>query len=226
MKKILGIFIISVVSLGAYSQDEMEMESGEKHFVLKYCPTQLVAGEFNFSYEQRLARMVSLELEIGPTISQFGLNFGNQQLWQGDIWGFDAVDDNANAAIGFHASLAPRFYPMAQENDMRGLYISPVFKYRRYNYTNEDMNGMLDDARSNIDQLILRFNMGFQFWPGNGHFSLDMFFGVGLSTYNIKGQNVNSFVNDQGMVESSWSSYSDTGIRFNAATGVRFGFGM
>lgn len=226
MKKILGIVIVSVVSFGAYSQDEMEMESNEKNFVLKFCPTQLVAGEFNFSYEQRVARMVSLELEIGPTISQFGLNFGNQQLWQGDIWGFDAIDDEANSAIGFHASLAPRFYPMSQDRELKGLYISPVFKYRKYNYVNEDMNGMLDDAKSNIDQLILRFNMGFQFWPGNGNFSLDMFFGVGLSTYNINGRYVNTYVDDQGFVQSAWSSYTDTGIRFNAATGIRFGFGM
>ncbi|MNJ86271.1 hypothetical protein D3C87_37620 [compost metagenome] len=226
MKKILGIFIISVISFGAYSQDEMEMESGEKRFVLKFCPTQLVAGEFNFSYEQRIARMVSLELEIGPTISQFGLNFGNQRLWQGEIWGFDAIDEDADPAIGIHASIAPRFYPASEDNQLKGLYISPVFKYRRYNYTNKDLNYMMTDGRSSIDQMMFRFNMGFQFWPGNGNFSLDMFFGVGLSTFNIKGQQSYSYIDDQGIVQSYWTSYSDTGIRFNLATGVRFGFGM
>lgn len=226
MKKILGILIVSVVSFGAYSQDEMEMDSGEKNFVLKYCPTQLVAGEFNFSYEQRIARMISLELEVGPTISQFGLNFGNQRLWQGDLWDFNGIDTDANAAIGFHVSLAPRFYPTSEDNQLKGLYLSPVFKFRRYNYVNEDMNDILDDAKSNVDQMMFRFNMGFQFWPGNGNFSLDMFFGVGLSTFNIKGQYIDNYVDNQGNVQSNWRSYTDSGIRFNAATGIRFGFGM
>ena len=46
----------------------------------------MVAGEINFSYEQRVARKISLELEMGPTISQFGLSLGNQRLWQNMIF--------------------------------------------------------------------------------------------------------------------------------------------
>jgi hypothetical protein len=227
MKNLIGIILLSAVSFGTYSQEETEY-SGDKNFVLKFCPTQLVAGEFNFSYEQRIARIISLELEIGPTISQFGLNFGNQRLWQGDLglWNYDAIDVNANAAIGFHASLAPKFYPASEDNELKGLYLAPMLKFRRYNYVNEDDGGILSDAKSNIDQFIFRFNMGFQFWPGDGNFSLDMYFGVGLGTFNIHGQRYDNYVNDQGYVETKWTPYSDNGIRFNAATGIKFGFGM
>lgn len=227
MKKLLGFIIFSTVSIGAYSQ-EVEEYSGDKNFVLKFCPTQLAAGEFNFSYEQRIGRIISLELEVGPTISQFGLNFGNQRLWQGDLglWNFDAIDQNANSSVGFHASLAPRFYPASEDNQLKGLYLAPVFKFRKYNFTNEDISGVLDDAKSNIDQLIFRFNMGFQFWPGDGNFSLDMYFGVGLSTFNLRGQYIDSYVDNQGNAQSRWASYTDSGIRFNAATGIKFGFGM
>ncbi len=225
MKKLLGIIILTAVSFGTYSQEETE-GSGEKKFVLKFCPTQLVAGEFNFSYEQRIARIFSLELEVGPTISQFGLNFGNQRLWRSDIWEFDPINENAEAAIGFHVSLAPKFYPTSEDNQLKGLYLSPVFKYRTYNFTNEDVTGNLDDARSSLSQAIFRFNMGFQFWPGDGNFSVDMYFGVGLSTFTIKDQYVDSYVDNQGYVQSQWTSTSDTGIRMNVATGLKFGFGM
>lgn len=229
MKKIIGIIIVSIVSFGAYSQEDAEMDSGQKNFVLKFCPTQLVAGELNFSYEQRIARVFSLELEVGPTISQFGLNFGNQRLWRGndglEIWQFEPIDPEAKSAIGFHVSLAPKFYPVSEDNELKGLYLSPVFKYRKYNYINEDPNGTIEDARANIDQMIFRFNLGFQFWPGDGNFSLDMYFGVGLGTYNIQGNYLN-YVDNNGNPQLGWTSYNDTGIRFNAATGIKFGFGM
>ncbi|MNU88538.1 hypothetical protein D3C71_783500 [compost metagenome] len=224
MKKLLALIILSTVSFGSYSQDD----SGYRNFAIKFSPTQLVAGEFNFSYEQRLTKMISLELEVGPTISQFGLNFGNQKLWQGDLglWDFESIDQRADASIGFHVSLAPRFYPAATEdNPMKGLYLSPVFKYRQYNYINEDETEVLDNAKSSISQMIFRFNMGLQFWPGNGHFSLDMYFGVGLGTFDIKGQRINSYDAGSGNWMTRWETYRDNGIRFNAVTGIKFGFG-
>lgn len=225
MKKLLGVIILSAVSLSTYSQSE----SGYRNFAIKFSPTQLVAGEFNFSYEQRVARLISLELEVGPTISQFGLNFGNQKLWQGDLglWNFTPIDNNASAAVGFHVSLAPRFYPSSDDSQMKGLYLSPVFKFRQYNYTNKDESGMLDNARSSISQFIFRFNMGLQFWPGDGNFSIDMYFGLGLGTFDIKGQRIGAYENPPGSgnIVQRWETYRDNGIRINAITGIKFGFG-
>lgn len=225
MKKLIGFIMLSAISLSTYSQEE----SGYRKFAVKFSPTQLAAGEFNFSYEQRLARLISMELEIGPTISQFGLNFGNQKLWQGDLglWDFEPISSNASAAAGFHVSLAPRFYPSSDENQMKGLYLSPVFKFRQYNYSNNGDSYMLDNARSSINQFIFRFNMGLQFWPGDGNFSIDMFFGLGLGTFDIKGQHVGTVESPSGSGNfvSQWETYRDSGIRINAATGIKFGFG-
>ncbi len=226
MKKLLGCIILSTISLAAWSQDEAEEDRFGKNFVLKFAPTQLVAGEFNFSYEQRVARIFSLELEVGPTISQFGLNFGNQRLWRSDIWEFDPINMDADANIGFHASLAPRFYPLSEDNELKGLYLSPVFKYRRYNYLIQDISGVLDDTKASLSQLIFRFNMGLQFWPGDGNFSIDMYFGVGLGTFDINNKYMDNYVDDQGNVQSRWVATSNTGVRLNAATGIKFGFGM
>lgn len=229
MKKLIGIIILSVVSFATYSQDE---EATNRNFVIKFAPTQIVAGELNFSYEQRIARIISLELEVGPTISQFGINFGNQKLWRGNsggvqLWNFDAIDIDARSAVGFHVSLAPRFYPASDDNLMKGLYLSPVFKFRQYNYVNEDDNGLLDDAKSSINQGVFRFNFGLQFWPKGGKFSIDMYFGIGLGTFNIKGQQVVSEYNSTTMnYDTRWDTYRDNGVRFNAATGIKFGFGM
>ncbi|MGV3611822.1 MAG: hypothetical protein ACO1N0_12780 [Fluviicola sp.] len=225
MKNLIAVIILSALSFGSYSQEEAD-NSMEKKFVLKFCPTQLIAGEFNFSYEQRVARIISLELEVGPTISQFGLNFGNQRLWRSDLWEFDAINPDADAAIGFHASLAPKFYPTSQDNELKGLYLSPMFKYRTYNYTVEDVTGNLDDQRASLSQAMFRFNMGFQFWPGDGNFSIDMYFGVGLSTFTIKDRLVDNYVDNQGYVQSQWVTNTDTGVRLNVATGLKFGFGM
>lgn len=229
MKKLLGLIILSTFSIGSFAQEETG-DFGEKNFVLKFCPTQLAAGEFNFSYEQRIARIISLELEVGPTISQFGLNFGNQRIWRGndglEIWDYNPIDEEANGAVGFHVSLAPKFYPVSEDNQLKGLYLSPVFKYRKYNYINEDATGTLDDAKSNIDQMIFRFNMGFQFWPGDGNFSIDMYFGVGLGTFRINGSYMENYIDDQGNVQYRWGHYGDSGIRINLATGLKFGFGM
>lgn len=225
MKKLLGSIILSAISLVTWSQDETEDRIG-KNFVLKFAPTQLVAGEFNFSYEQRIARIFSLELEVGPTISQFGLNFGNQRLWRGDIWNFNPINSDADAGIGFHASLAPRFYPLSGDNELKGLYLSPVFKYRQYNYLIQDINGVLEDTKASLSQLIFRFNMGFQFWPGDGNFSIDMYFGVGLGAFDINDKYMDNYVDDQGNVQSRWVATSNTGVRLNAATGIKFGFGM
>lgn len=225
MKKLLGCIMLSTFSLITWSQDEAEDRVG-KNFVLKFAPTQLVAGEFNFSYEQRVARIFSLELEVGPTISQFGLNFGNQRLWRSDIWEFDPINMDAEAAIGFHASIAPKFYPISEDNELKGLYLSPVFKYRRYNYLVQDASGVLDDTKANLSQLIFRFNMGFQFWPGDGNFSIDMYFGVGLGTFDINDKYMDNYVDDQGNVQSRWVGTSNNGVRLNAATGIKFGFGM
>ncbi|AEA42207.1 hypothetical protein [Fluviicola taffensis] len=229
MKKLIGIFILSVVSFATYSQDDEEATS--RNFVLKFAPTQIVAGELNFSYEQRIARIISLELEVGPTISQFGLNFGNQKLWRGSdglgIWNFDPISYDASSAIGFHVSLAPRFYPASDDNLLKGLYLSPVFKFRQYNYNIEDNQGLLDDETSRINQGIFRFNFGLQFWPKGGKFSIDMFFGIGLSTFNLKDHQAIGEYDPVTMdYTTKWVETTDKGVRFNAATGIKFGFGM
>jgi hypothetical protein len=228
MKKLIGLVILSIVSYTAHSQEE----ATSRNFAIKFSPTQIMAGELNFSYEQRIGRIISLELEVGPTISQFGMNFGNQKLWRGSggslsLWNFDAIDIAARSAVGFHISVAPRFYPASDDNLMKGLYLSPVFKFRQYNYVNEDENGVLDDAKSNINQAIFRFNFGLQFWPRGGKFSIDMFFGIGLGTFNVKGQQIISEYNSTTMdYDTRWDTYRDNGVRLNAATGIKFGFGM
>lgn len=226
MKKLITCMLVFISFLG-FSQ--VDLGSLIKNYAIKFTPTQLMAGELNFSYEQRVAKRISLELEVGPTISQFGINFGNQRIWQGElgVWDFRSLGSDADANVGFHVSLAPRFYPVSDEYSMKGFYLSPLLKYRKYNYTIQDPTSNLEITdKASIDQMVFRFNMGIQFWPRNSNFVLDMYFGVGLGTFSINGKYVHSHYDPVDYeYKTEWIPYRDSGVRFNIATGLRLGFG-
>lgn len=226
------VLILALISTSIYAQKDKDEESGViRNYGIKFSPTQIVVGEFNFTYEQRVAKKISLELEVGPTMSQFGLGFGNQKIWQGNsglgLFNFHSISADASSGIGVLAGIAPRIYPTASNYSMKGFYISPLFKYRLFNYSVKDNLGILGNEKASISQLFFRFNMGIQFWPKDANFIIDMYFGVGMSTYNIRGNEIDFSGNYDvnGNPIQIWHSYSDNGVRFNAVTGVRFGFG-
>jgi hypothetical protein len=229
-KSLLLLAITATLSVNA-QKNSSEVGGVMRNYAIKFAPFQLIAGEFNFSYEQRVAKRISLDLELGPTISQFGLNFGNQKIWQGnsglDLFNFNSISYNASSGVGFFAGIGPRIYPTSDEYSLKGFYFSPEVKYRLYNYSLKDYNGNLENTKASLDQLIFRFNMGIQFWPKAANFVLDMYFGVGLSTFNIRGKNIeySNIPDANGFNQTYWDSYRDNGVRFNAITGLRLGFG-
>ena len=103
-KSLLLLAIIATFSANA-QKNNSEVGGVMRNYAIKFAPFQLIAGEFNFSYEQRVAKRISLDLELGPTISQFGLNFGNQKIWQGnsglDLFNFNSISYNASSGVGF-----------------------------------------------------------------------------------------------------------------------------
>lgn len=227
MKKIfLVAFIIPMLS---FSQSHLDTALHEmRNFAVKFCPTQIVAGEINFSYEQRIARKISLELEIGPTISQFGLSLGNQRLWQNMIFNQDykPVISNSQMATGFHVAFAPKFFPLSRYDYLlQGFYISPQFKYRMYNYVLKDYTDQLGDDRGRVTQSFFRFNMGFNIWPKQSNFCIDVFWGLGMNMYKVAGKAILYTVDGNGNETYSWKSYNSSGARFNFLVGVKFGYG-
>jgi hypothetical protein len=230
MNKICLLAILIGVNYSFAQKKEVESSDKMRSYSIKFCPTQITVGEFNFSYEQRVAKRISIELEVGPTISQFGIGFGNQRLWQGSsgigLFNFKPIDYQAKNGIGFLFSIAPRIYPTGTPYTMKKFYISPQIKYRVYNYNMRDFNEVLDPTKASVDQLTFRFLLGLQFWPKDANFSLDVFWGLGLTSYTIRGKEYEYLLDPNGYTSTPyWNSYRDNGVMFNFTTGLKLGFG-
>lgn len=61
MNKIITAFVVTILASISFGQEESTGHS----YCVKFAPIQLIAGEFNFTYEQRLGKFTSLELELG-----------------------------------------------------------------------------------------------------------------------------------------------------------------
>lgn len=224
MKSLFVGCIALLLCLNANAQYDSVRIVSDK--VFKFSPMQLVMGEINFSAEFSINKNSSIEFELGPTISRIG--FGTAATHYGSTIDYYGPQSERNSAIGMHASVGYRFYPLEDEIAPYGFYLSPIIKYRRYSYLYEDYSGKLGDAKGFKDQFMFRFNTGYQFWPTD-HFSIDVYFGVGLGmrtdlekyiTYNYSDPND---PNSTGTY--SWATSKGTGARLNSTIGVKFGLG-
>lgn len=207
----------------AFTFNGLAQDGGvQRNFAIKFTPTQLMAGEFNLSYEQRLSSFVSLELSFGPAFSEVGVNRSNHKLWHNND--LDNSDLDISSNMGFHVGLEPRFYLLYDENEMRGLYLAPQLKYRVYNseYAYKDMN----NTKGSLSQFICRFNLGYQFWPGANKFCMDVFTGFGFGsvddTYYTPLQVYNSTTMNY---DYTWSEHHNKTMSLNLVVGLKLGFG-
>lgn len=190
-------------------------------FAIKYSPTQLIMGELHFAYEQRVARQSSIEIGLGPTVSEIGLTpvifenmFGSYMGW------------GKESGLGFFGSLAFRYYPISGlATAPRGLYIGPELKYRLYNTKYVDQMYGLGERVGATTQLSFKFYTGFQFWLGN-KFSMDVFTAVGVGNTSLTSHYGNVVYNqDTGMNEYFWDSNTRSRVFFTGAFGFKFGIG-
>lgn len=208
MNKVITTLIVTIISSLSFAQEE----TTEKSFAVKFSPVQLLAGEFNFTVEKSLTKFTSLEVELGPTFSEVGFTRGNHALWgQGQLM----------SAIGFHGALGIRLYPLCDAYEMKSLYLEPQVKFRRYNSVYVDETQKVEDITGTLDQVIFRFNLGFQFWPSD-RLTMDVFAGIGMGNntdtrYNLMYDGVsNSY---------SWQPNVEKRLLVNGTTGIRIGFG-
>mgnify|MGYP001370540057 CR=1 FL=1 len=207
MNKIITAFVVTILASISFGQEESTGHS----YCVKFAPIQLIAGEFNFTYEQRLGKFTSLELELGPTFSEVGFTRGNHALWG---------KGSPESGIGFHGALGFRLYPLCDANEMSSLYLEPQLKYRRYNSIYTDNSYNTGDITGNLDQLIFRFNLGYQFWASD-RLAIDLYAGIGM------GNNTDERYYLEYDADSvySWKSNVEKRILVNATTGIRIGFG-
>jgi hypothetical protein len=234
--KILSILLLAT-SLSAIAQEEKivvidrgnhgrmkpqkEQKLVDNDYVLKFSPLQMIMGEINFGFEKRVDEMSSIEFELGPTMSEIGLSVNDNHVY--DPYGMPAL--NRNTKLGVFGSVGYRFYPMDNTMVLNRFYVSPVFKYRLYNFGITDYSGMLDDKKGSENQALFTFNFGYQKWLSD-HFSLDMFAGLGLAYEGHKEYSVESIYDgNTGYYLYSWKENTYSGVRFALTMGVKVGIG-
>ena len=183
--------------------------------VFKFDPIRMAIGEINFSYERVLEDPISLEIELGPTFS----NLGRNRFF---------IDQNTqytrNSAVGVVSSVAVKFYPLDGRPALNQLYISPKFKYRRYNELIQGgETSALTDIKGFTNESIFTFNFGYQQWLAN-RFSFDYYFGVGIGSYSSTSYQANSeFINNEW--QEVWLEQNEKFTRFVATIGMKVGIG-
>lgn len=196
--------------------------------VFKFDPLRMAIGEINFAYEGRINDQTSFEVELGPTVSNLGRNR------------FVVYDGNSSAfgrqpGMGVFASAAYRFYPLDDRPVFNQLYVSPKFKYRRYNeiidasvYSGNGtppVGNVLEDKRGYTNEAIFTFNFGYQQWLAN-RFSFDYYFGVGIgSYYSATFRPMSVYDGGTGAWLNTWEKIETRNARFVATIGLKVGIG-
>lgn len=211
MKKIIAFTICSLFLFEAAAQKD-----NHSKYVIKYSPTQLVMGELHFAYEHRIMPQSSIEVTLGPTISEIGL----PRLLFDNLTHGNAAPRESN--IGFFGSLLFRYYPISgMATAPRGLYIAPEIKYRLYNSTYTDNFGTLGERTGATTQFMFKFHTGYQFWFGN-KFSLDVFTAVGVGSASMTSYSAfDNYMNPT----NDWNSYTKSRVSFVGSFGIKFGIG-
>jgi putative salt-induced outer membrane protein YdiY len=168
-------------------EDDFLSEKWVQHTnVYKFDAMRLIIGDIALSYERVIGQKTSLELELGPTLSNLGMN---RFTLQDD----NSINGSKNTSMGGFGSLAIRFYPLDGRPALNQFYISPKFKYRQYNEIfSPSAASALDDRKGFSKQNIFSFNFGMQQWVAK-QFALDYYVGIGIGHYVDRSSRPNSY---------------------------------
>ena len=236
LKNSLSLSLILLI-FGAYAQEEkiIVIDKGSKSrykepkeqklvdndYVIKFSPLQMIMGEINMGFEKVTNDMSSIEFEFGPTFSEVGFLVTDNHFFDPSGASVDRT-----TRLGVFGSAAYRFYPMDNARVLNRFYVSPVLKYRLYNFGLKDYSGNLDDQKGNENQVLFSFNFGYQSWLSD-HFSMDFFGGLGLAyeshnTYKVLSQ----YDGNTGLYSYVWDRHSYGGVRFALTAGIKIGIGQ
>ena len=134
--------------------------------------------------------------------------------------------------MGVFASAAFRFYPLDGRPAFNQLYISPKFKYRRYNESieavdnvNSGMPSSLSDIKGYSNEAIFTFNFGYQQWLAN-RFAFDYYIGFGISSYAARTYTPSSgYDGNTGQWTEVWTQDNTRYARFVGTIGIKVGIG-
>lgn len=206
---------------GRYQRAKKPVRLNDNVGVFKFSPTQLLAGEINFSYEKQFSRYSSFEIGAGPTISNiaFGDNGGNHIIQGIGIGAYTYQ----TSRVGMFLEAAYRYYPLDDTEALNRFYLSPVLKFRMMNFGLEDASGLLSATQGSDMRMNFAMNVGYQLWLSKT-FSMDFYTGLGIGY-----QQVETFYPENTYIDPNWTyvwrdnSYTQARYVFNF--GVKVGIG-
>ncbi|MDC3253255.1 DUF3575 domain-containing protein [Crocinitomicaceae bacterium] len=195
-----------------------DIRLNENTQIVKFAPLNLLAGEINFGYERQISQKSSLDLEIGPTLSNLRTGLNNHLI---DL--FEPVTI-ASSALGFLIGASYRYYPLDETEALNRFYVGPVLKYKLMNSRYEDISNILPDSpRGSFSRLNFYFNFGYQFWLSKS-FALDVFGGLGIGYHSQTTYvSVFNFIDDQW--QNSWQERNQSGGILVGNVGLKLGIG-
>ncbi len=206
---------------GRYQRAKKPVRLNDNVGVFKFSPTQLLAGEINFSYEKQFSRYSSFEIGAGPTISNiaFGDNGGNHVI-QGIGGGGYAYQ---TSRVGMFVEAAYRYYPLDDTEALNRFYLSPVLKFRVMNFGLEDASGLLSATQGSDMRMNFAMNIGYQWWLSKS-FAIDLFGGMGIGYQEVTSSFPESVYVDNNWI-TQWIDNSRSGARYVFNFGVKVGIG-
>jgi len=225
--KIALISLLGLISFTTFSQEETIVvvrqddyrrkkkstdRNVENYNAFKFDPFRMAIGEIGFSWEHRIEEKTTVEFELGPTISNLTNSGFHDQYNYG----------SSHSAMGVLVSAAVRYYPLEDYQAMNKLYISPKFKYRRFNQAYDvAINGTgLSEQMGYTNEYIFSFNLGFQQWLSN-NFAFDYYIGAGIGS--IQGKTYNYVYGDMG--QYTWQSSPIRDAKFLGVIGMKVTIG-
>lgn len=228
MKSLLLLFVLILVCQVTLGQDRKAAKeqrkacdsiyySEGKEWAVKFTPTALIVGEVNLSFEKRIFNSSSVELSIGPTISNIGIGGIEVLALKSDVVSLDSK-------IGMFVSAGYRFYPNRSSASLKKVYFSPVLKFRSYRTLMQDDLENLEDIVSKNIQTKLLFNFGVQLWPSS-NFLFDLYVGIGLGYRKVEVFSPSSEFDGTQWRHNWVNDHGIEGAHLNLDLGVKIGFG-
>lgn len=197
------------------TQERMPRRMVDLNQVFKFDPIRMGIGEINFAYERVVGEQTSIEVELGPTVS----NLGRNRFVSGNNPGGTIL--NKYSEMGVFGSFAFKFYPLDGRPALNQLYVAPKFKFRRYNETIESPT--LGAIGGHSNQAIFTFNFGYQQWLAQ-RFAFDYYVGFGLGSYRGTSYSTVAEYNGTDWTEV-WLAEKERSTRFVATIGIKVGIG-
>lgn len=217
----LTFLCFSAISTSVFAQKTKRFGSStEATTVIKFTPTKIFRGIVELGVEQTIGDRSSIEVSLGPTVSNvspFGTNGHGIFDYQ------YGLGNSTGSLMGFHTSIGYRFYPVEEKWALNGFYVSPIISFTRHNYNFEDIySGTLPDERGHRQETGFGFLFGSQNWLSQ-FFGIDMYLGAGLKSINY----LSYFSSYDNITQKSiWVKDAQNRASWFLTAGIKVGIGV